>query len=501
MTIRPNVVRVALLAALAAVTSTAVAGEAPVPDTVIRAHTIQVAGHPLHYESEAGRLAIADAETGVPHGYMYYTAYRIPTTKRTRPVTFVWNGGPGADSSLLHFSAGGPRRADAGRLLVNEETWLTDTDLVFVDPIGTGFSRPAKAEYADEFYSTRGDVASVTEFVRAWRLLHDAEAAPTFLVGESWGARRAASVAYALQARHVTVSGIVLISGGWGLNHEYVDAPLRAALPSVDMATIALYYGKSSPAAGKTVDEVRATVGRWAREVYAPALTRTDTLTESDRVSIVSQLAAYIGLPIDAINPRTFTVSPRDFRRNLLRDRAQEPYVFDMRRTSPPSSENTTAILHELRHDLGYRTSLPYVGLEEASDGFAPGGASPQPVGERWDYATEKLSPEEVQSAIAGAIARGDGPPKLGAPLPATEEALAQNPRLRVLVAAGLYDSFFPCAVGEDTRRHLPTPLAAAIEFRCYVGGHAMYLDAPARKQVAEDIRRFVTSKTVTPSP
>ena len=462
-------------------------------DAVVRAHSIQVAGKALQYESEAGRVAIADAETGVAHGYMYYTAYRVPTNGATRrPVTFVWNGGPGADSSLLHFSAAGPRRAEADRLLDNEDTWLTETDLVFVDPIGTGFSRPTRPEYGEEFYSTRGDVFSVAEFVRAWRLLHGAEDAPRFLVGESWGARRAASVAYALQERHVTVDGIVLISGGWGLNQEYVDAPMRAALTAVDMSTTALYHGRSAPGAGKTVAELRNTVGRWAREVYAPALTRASALSDSEREGIAHQLSDYIGVPATAIDTQKLTVSPREFRHSLLSDQGKEPYVFDMRRTSAPENESTAAILHYLRQDLGYRTSLPYIGLEESTQGFAPGGTYSPPVNERWDYATEKLPAEQVQAAIAAAAASGDGPPQLGAPLPATVEALAQNPRMRVLVAAGLYDSFVPCAVGEETERHLPASIASSVRFRCYVGGHEMYLDPAARRELAQDIRRFV---------
>jgi carboxypeptidase C (cathepsin A) len=462
------------------------------PGVVVRSGEIQVGGKPLRYQSEAGRVAIAGVETGAAHGYMFYTAYRVPGTGKRRPLMFIWNGGPGADSALLHFSAAGPRRVEKDRLVDNEDTWLTHSDLVFVDPIGTGFSRPTRPEYADEFYSTRGDVMSVAEFVRAWRLLHAADDAPTYLVGESWGARRAASVAYALQERHVTVDGIVLISGGWGLNHEYVDAHIRSALAAVDMATTAFHFGKSAPSAGTSIAAVRSTVDRWARETYAPALARVKSLSETERLAIVDQLAAYIGVPASSIDRQKLTVSPRDFRRTLLADRQQEPYIFDMRRTAPEGNGGAPAILRYLRRDLGYVTSLPYIGLEEPRVGYAPGGTYPTPVGERWDYATEKLSPEQVQAAIAAAQASGAGPPQLGAPLPATEEALAQNPGLRVLVAAGLYDSFVPCAVGDETHRRIPEKIQGAMRFKCYVGGHAMYIDAPARLELSRDIRRFV---------
>jgi carboxypeptidase C (cathepsin A) len=483
-----------MLASLALVTAASRAdSSADMRDVVMRTFSAQVAGKTLRYVSEADRIAIADVDTGTPHGYMFYTAYRVTDTGKTRPVAFVWNGGPGADSSLLHFSAGGPKRVEKAGLVDNGETWLTDTDLVFVDPIGTGFSRPTRPEYGEEFYNTRGDVLSVAEFVRSWRVLHGADTAPTYLVGESWGARRAASVAYALQARHVRVDGIVLISGGWGLNHEYVDAPLRTALTAVDMATTALYYGKSALNAGTSVGVVRDTVGQWARNTYAPALAREKSLSDAERQAIANQLAAYIGVPANIIDPHKLAVSPREFRRALLADRKQEPYIFDMRRTDEPGHEGTQAILHYFRHDLGYVTSQPYVGVEEPADGYAPGGVYSAPVGERWDYATEKLSPERVQAAIAEATASGAGPPQLGAPLPATEDALAQNPSLRVLVAGGLYDSFLPCALGEETERKLPTKLASAIQFKCYFGGHAMYLDPATRQELARDLRRFVT--------
>jgi pimeloyl-ACP methyl ester carboxylesterase len=153
---------------------------------------IRVDGRTLGYEAETGRVPIRDVESGEPHGYMFYIAYRVASNK-PRPVVFLWNGGPGSNSTLLHFEAFGPRRLENGRLIDNAETLLSDADLVFVDPIGTGFSRPAKAEYADEFYNTLGDIASVTEFVRAWLLLHDATGLPIFLIGESWGAGRAGS--------------------------------------------------------------------------------------------------------------------------------------------------------------------------------------------------------------------------------------------------------------------------------------------------------------------
>jgi pimeloyl-ACP methyl ester carboxylesterase len=459
---------------------------------IVTQHQAQIDGKGLNYTAEVGRIAICDVETGEPHGYMFYTAYRVPSSGKPRPVTFVWNGGPGADSALLHFSVVGPELAKGGRLVDNPDSWLPATDLVLVDPIGTGFSRPAKSEYGNEFYGTVGDVASVTEFVRAWRLLHAAEDTPLFLAGESWGAGRAAHVGYALEKRGITVDGMVLISGGWGLNQEYESPQLRAALPVVDMASTALYYGKTAPELGKDAAAVRLAAEKWVRETYAPALGRVDQLSDAERGSIAAQLTRFTGLAEDQIDRKTLVITQRQFRVGLLKGQNKEPYIFDMRRTSAPENHDAPAILDYFRHELGYRTSLPYIGLEEMDVGYAPTGTYPDPVNARWNYATAKITPEELKAAIEEASRRGDGPPRLGPPLPGTEEVLAMNPRMKILVAAGMYDSFLPCANGAEIERQLPPNLKQAVTFKCYVGGHAMYQDAATRTEFSRDVRALI---------
>ena len=465
------------------------------PEPVLTHHEIRVNGKVVTYTAEAGRVAIRDVETGEPHAYMFYTAYRLPSGANARPVTFIWNGGPGADSALLHFSVSGPRLARNGELTDNADTWLTGSDLVMVDPIGTGFSRPVQATYDGEFYSTRGDVASVTEFVRSWLLLHGAEDARVFLVGESWGAGRAASVAYALLARGIRVRGLVLISGGWGLNRDFGPAALRNALRVVDMASAALYYGKTAPEFGKDDASVRDAADRWARSTYAPALTRLGQLTESDRAALAQDLSRFTGIPAEQIDHRTLVISQRQFRELLLKSEGKQPYIFDLRLGSPERGRNSaSAILHYLRHELGYRTDLPYIGLEVLTQGYAPSGTYPESVNERWNYATKEPTPEELKAAMEAASREGSGPPRIGPPLPATEEAIAIYPDLKVLVAAGRYDGFQPCAAGAETEAELPANLRRAITFKCYVGGHAMYLDEPTRRELSRDVKALITS-------
>jgi len=466
---------------------------------VITKHQINADGKPLEYTAETGRIAIRDVETGEPHGFMFYIAYRIPSSGMPRPVTFVWNGGPGANSSLLHFHVVGPKRVEGDKLVDNAETWLTVTDLVFVDPIGCGFSRPTKAEYASEFYGTVGDVASVTEFVRSWRLEHDADDLPVVLAGESWGARRAASVGYALLKRGVRVSDLVLVSGGTGLNSEFCPSELRSALHVVDLTATALYHGKISAEWGKDLETIQKKAEEWARRTYAPALAKPDGLSDAERMAVVQKLSLFTGMPVDLINRETLRFTPRQYRTGLLKDEGKLLQVFDMRRTirigeqgAAEDSKARSAILRYLRRDLGYRTSLPYVGLEGWEQGYAPSGKYPDSVKARWNWATAPVSPEEMEAAMKAAAQSGSGPPRLGPPLPATEEALALNPDMRVLVASGIFDSYASCAAYEETGRQLPPALQQSISFKCYVGGHMMYLDPPTRLKFSNDVKAMI---------
>lgn len=480
---------------------TAVRTSAQEATPAITRHEARIDGQQLHYTAEVGRLAIRDAETGEPHGWMGYTAYRVaPINGKPRPVTFIWNGGPGSPSTLLHFSAVGPRRLEKDILVDNADSWLSASDLVLVDPIGTGFSRPAKAAYADEFYGTVGDTMSVAEFVRAWRLTHGSEESPVYLAGESWGAARAATVGYQLLKRNVPVAGLILISGGWALNSNRVAASTLEAVGVVDMAAVAHHYGKTASDLGSNEADVRAAAERWAREVYGPALASVDNLTEVERDQVVADLVRFTGIPATAIDRRTLKISPRLFRSTLLKDQGKSLYIFDLRHTSGPGSEGSGTIMRYFRHDLGYASDLPYLDLESAQDGYAPSGNYAAGAGERWDYATAKVSEDERKAAMDAANASGSGPPKLGPPLPATEEAIALSPNLRVFVLGGLYDSFRPCGAGEEIARTLPETLRHAIRFKCYAGGHAMYLDPSVRFELARDVRSFLTGVASTPT-
>ena len=464
-------------------------GEEP---AVVTEHKMTLGGRAVSYQAEIGRLAIRDVGTGEPHGEMGYLAFRLPPMGgKPRPVMFIWNGGPGAPSTTLDFDVAGPKRMIDGRLVDNPESWLAAADLVFVDPIGTGFSRPTKAKYAEEFYGTVGDVASVAEFVRAWRVSHGAEDAPLFLAGESWGAGRAGGVGYALQKRGVPVSGLVLISGGAGLNHHRLPAAEAEALRVVDMAEAARVNGRLDPALGATAEAVRHAAETWARETYAPALADPAALTPAQREAVAQGLARFTGLPLARIDRASLRVTPRQFRTELVPGRPRD--LFDLRRPAGGAEPDAAPILAYLRTGLGYAATLPYLGLEPLESGYAPGGRYPETVNARWNYATEPMTPEQVAAAVAEAARVGGGPPRLGAPLPAVEELAALNPKVKVLVAAGRYDSLNSCAANAELGRRLPAPLAQTMTFRCYAGGHMMYrYDEAARLALGQDVAELV---------
>src|SRR5262249_54937952 len=198
-------------------------------------HQITVSGRVLRYTARAGRLPILDNETGEVHGRIFFTAYTLdPAPNQSpRPLTFLWNGGPGSSSSLVHLLGFGPRRLQPdGAAVDNQGTWLDHTDLVFVDPVGTGYSRPTKPVYGPEFYQTRGDAESVAEFIRVYRNRFEAWDAPLFLAGESYGVIRAAGVADVLLRRGISVNGVILIGLALPLGQLTAEQRPALALPT-----------------------------------------------------------------------------------------------------------------------------------------------------------------------------------------------------------------------------------------------------------------------------
>jgi hypothetical protein len=479
-----------VLAALAMAVTTPARTADVEPAPVVTHQQISVDGRTLAYTAEAGRLPIRDVATGEPLGHVFYVAYRVPAPPgAVRPIMFIWNGGPGLPAASLHFEGAGPRRVEGDRLVDNADSWLTDADLVFMDPVATGFSRAVSPQAEKVFTSWIGDVMASTEFVRGWVLTHGAEGVPLLIAGQSYGAGRAGGVAYQLLKRGLNVRGLALISNTTGLP-DYADrATIALAMHTGDYAVTALYYRKLPPEFGTTPDQARAIAERWARETYLPALQRIDRLPDAERRQLAADLARHIGLQPAEIDPNTLRVTQGFFlehigggKRLYYSDyRAEEPYV------APPLQRG----VRYLRHELGYATDLPYFGVEPISDGFAPDGVYPAPVNGRWTHSTvygateAQIAQAQADFAKTGAIGMG----KFGPSLPGAADAMRLSPGLRVFVAHGAYDPLGGCSMDAELGRRLEPPFRGRVTFRCYLSGHAIYRDPRPRAQLADDMR------------
>lgn len=461
------------------------------PAPVVTRHRIQLSGKPFDYTAETGRLAIRDVATGEPGAYFFYIAYRAPAKRgQVRPISFIWNGGPGAASSSLNFEGAGPRRIEDGRLVDNSDTWLTDSDLVFVDPVGTGFGRAVSREIQPAFTSIVGDVAATTEFIRAWLVTHRAEATPLVIAGQSYGAGRAGSVAYALLKQGFAVRGLALISNTTGLPAYPDQAQVSAAYRMADYAVTALYFGKLPAEFGTTPAAARANAEAWVRDTYLPALRRLAGVDAAERAALRETLARRIGLPVEKIDAATLTLTQGTFLGSIA-DRL--PYYLDYRKPTPYTAPPLAAGIASIRDALKYPTDLIYLGVEPIENGFAPFGKYPQPVNSSWTHATVyDATPAQIEEAKRAFAATGQiGMYRVGPRLPGAAEAFALEPRLKVLVPHGAYDPLGGCSMDAEHGRNLPRAWAGAIRFRCYLAGHAIYRDAGPRAEFAADMRQL----------
>jgi carboxypeptidase C (cathepsin A) len=440
----------------------------------------------LKYAARAGRLPILDNATGQVLGHMFFTAYMLdaPPKGAPRPLMFLWNGGPGASSSLVHLLGFGPRRLQAdGKAVDNPGTWLEHTDLVFVDPVGTGYSRPTKAEHGPTFYQTRGDAASVAEFIRVYRNRFEAWDSPLFLGGESFGVTRAAGVAALLEERGSTVHGVVLMGGDLPLGRLTDELRTALMLPSYTAAAFA--HHKLPPELQGSLPTALRQAEAWAQTEYAALLARRDHLTDAKRQAALAQLARFTGLDASRLDGKTLAVGREQFAQELLADRHQVVGHYDSRLVGPhdptqkpydptrdPSLKgliNDVGVVRYFRNQLQYHSDLRYQGPF--------GGGYPPAATFRGDWMSTRWDFQRAQGA----------PPEQ--PL---LRALRANPRLRVLIASGCYDLACSYYTNDYLASHLEPALARTITARSYRGGHAIYTDSGAQLELQRDVARFI---------
>lgn len=449
---------------------------------VVTDHTVQTVKGPLKYEARVGRIPIRNDESGEVRGWVGFISYHVKSAK-PRPLTFLWNGGPTGPSTLVHTEVFGPRRIDGTRFVDNAETLLMSTDLVFYDPIGTGFSRAAYPDYEKEFLTTLGDFAMTAEFIRAYRVKFGAEDQPLFEGGESYGTWRANGTAEMLTNKGIRVSGVLLISGGVPgslMPASFQDAmyvPARTAA-AFELKKLDADLMKDKAATMKAVDQ-------WAYGTYMPSLERIDKLTPAEREKLKADLARYTGVKPEQVNDKTLVMTNNEYKAGLFPgDKTKVLNTYDMRIVGPEPRVpgQSEAIARYFRDELGYRTDIAYTGLE---NGYMPvPGPNRRSTGSRWTYNHVEIPPEARARMNAG------GGPPLSQPW--LQNAMRKDKDIKVYVAAGRYDSLNMCEGNVHMINKLEPDLVKRFTSKCYEGGHMMYRVASTRLQIAQDLAKFI---------
>jgi carboxypeptidase C (cathepsin A) len=487
------------------------------PSPVVTEHTVTLpGGKTLNYKAITGYLLIRDTKEetqsekssgreplkesaqeqfdpskGKPMAQIFFVAYLLDGVDdvATRPVTFVFNGGPGSSSVWLHMGGIGPRRvvlSDRGEALPppakitdNESTWLERTDLVFIDPVSTGFSRPVRGEDPKQFYGYRQDLASVGDFIRIWTTRYSRWSSPKIVAGESYGTTRAAGLSEYLQDKYgIYVNGIVLISSV--LNFQTLDfepgndVPYPLYLPTY--AATAWYHKRLSPDLQQLpLRDVLAQTEAFSSSEYLLVLARGDTVSQSDSERVANQLARFTGLDAGYLKQENLREPIERFTNDLLKDRNRSVGRYDSRFTGirlhpgtdtedfDPSDEAvngpfTAAFNDYVRRELKFETDLPYVTIAEVSP---------------WNLAENKYL--DVATTL--------------------KEAMSRNPYLKIWVCCGYYDLATPYFAAQSVVRgmNLDAAIRDNIQFSFYESGHMLYIEKEAREKLKDDLDRFLT--------
>lgn len=427
---------------------------------------------------------------GETEARLFFMAYTLDDARGRRPLTFSFNGGPGSSSVWLHLGAIGPKRvpmnadgtmtAPPYSLEDNQYTWLTQTDLVFIDPVGTGYSRAARPDLAAKFLGLQGDIESVGEFIRLYLSRYERWTSPLFLAGESYGTTRASALSGYLIDRGIAFNGIMLIS-------TIMNFGTTAFAPGNDLAyslflpsyAATAWYHKRLPAdlQSRPLPEVVSEVEAWATNEYTAALQRGDRLTASQRQEVASRLARYTGLDQRFIDDANLRVNLNLFRKELLRSEKRSIGRLDSRFKGYDSSYATdspeydaseaairppyTSTLNDyVRRELGYKSDLEY---------YILGGGFTSP----WNWGTNN---NYVDTSVA------------------LRNALAKNPYLKIFVACGYYDMATPFSAAEYTIHHisLDPGILRNITTGYYEAGHMMYIDDKSHVRLRADISKFI---------
>jgi len=450
----------------------------------------------LRYTATAGVLPLRDAQ-GRTEASMFFVAYteRGVPDEAVRPVTFAFNGGPGAASVLLNLGAIGPKRVsfDANGTVVsppeladNDQTWLPFTDVVSIDAVGTGLSRATPGVSVTRFYQVPGDAEAFAQFIHQYLTRFHRERSPVFLAGESYGGTRAAILARLLPRLYgVSPRGLILVSPV--LNFGTLNTEVGASRESTDLAfamdvptyaAVARYHKRLASEWQRGFGALLDQAERWAIDTYLPALVRGDSLPEAERIGVARILSGYTGISEAFILADRLRLLPHAFRHALLAEEHLEVGADDGRVTFPSSTARqygTRALMTTLasvftdylQSNLRYRIEEPYVGLARA-------------VVHQWDW----------------------GPDGRTKPLDVTGDlrwAMKHSPSMRVLVVQGYYDLVAPYYGTTYALRQLDVDpsLRRNIAQRIYETGHMVYLSASVLRALTAGARALITGAPV----
>ena len=466
-------------------------------------HTILLGGQPLSYTVTCGTIVLkeeaektgekaGEAEGEKPKATIFFTAYTQDgvADKAARPLTFSFNGGPGSSSVWLHLGLLGPRRVQMdeignplpppGKLVDNVYTLLDQTDLVFIDPVSTGYSRAVPGEKPRQFHGFKKDIESVGDFIRLYTSRYQRWDSPKFLIGESYGTTRAAGLSGYLQERHgMYLNGIMLISAI--LNFQTArfgpgnDLPYILFLPTY--TSTAWYHQRLAPELQADLQATLRQVEQFARGEYTLALMQGSALSAEERRSITHKLAYFTGLSEDYIDRSDLRIEIFRFTKELLRherrtvgrldsrfkgidrDSAGEHFEFD------PSYANiqgpySAAFNAYVRGELNFESDLPY---EILTDRVWP-----------WSYAEFENHYVNVAETL--------------------RQAMSINPFLKVYVANGYYDFATPYFATEYTLNHLglDESLRGNLRLGYFEAGHMMYIHIPSLEKLKAELDGFI---------
>ena len=454
-------------------------------------HQVTVAAKLIPYTATAGTLTIRD-DDGKPTASMFYVAYTTGETHR--PVTFLYNGGPGSSSVWLHMGSIAPVRVATDSpaathnapfdLIPNSDSLIDKSDLVFIDAIGAGYSRPVGDTKLSMFWGTDADIDAFARAIERYLTVNNRWNAPKFIFGESYGTTRSAGLAYRLQEDGVQLNGVVLLSSilNYGRRDPGFDQEMVNYLPSY--AAIAAYHHRlATPPTD--ADGFLREAREWARGPYALALARGQDLADAERQSVAQKMSTYTGLPPAFILENNLRVPPSRFRKELLRDKRLTVGRYDGRFTGvdvdsagegPEYDPSDTGIsgafvasFHDyLANELGFTSDLSYRPTYYAS-------------GIAWDFRHRSPGSRGGESSSPADVALD------------LSAAMRQNPHLLLYSLNGIYDLATPFFGTEYDLGHmqLEPALTHNIRFAYYPSGHMVYLNSQALSTMKADLVRF----------